>query len=71
MDPEANIREQRELAAEIIQFIDGDEAPSFDDMTHANLVELAHKTNRLAELVQALDQWRKGGGFDPYTVKRA
>ena len=56
MDPDANLARQRELAARLL-------SPSTD----------AESTNRamrdaveLAELVIALDEWRKSGGFDPY-----
>ena len=53
MDPLANIERQRELAVDLI-------APTWD------VDELAAKASELAELVQALDEWRLKGGFDPY-----
>jgi len=49
MDPDANIREQRCIAARLL---DEDEV-RFDDVL------------RLAELVQALDQWLQKGGALP------
>jgi hypothetical protein len=55
MDPDANLKEQLRQAASILAHIDdmGDEA------------ELAQSAGRLAELVEALDMWIKGGGFLP------
>lgn len=61
MDPKANLEEQRKLAAEILATVDN-EAP----IDHLGTIALAEKGERLAELVQALDDWRKRGGFDPY-----
>lgn len=52
MDPNANLKRQRELAAEII-----------DGYGNRDIADLAAE---LAELVQALDEWRLKGGFDPY-----
>lgn len=54
MDPDANLAEQRRLAAAL-----RDEARtrSHDD--------LARKAQRLAELVEALDGWMSRGGFAP------
>lgn len=57
MDPKANIDEQRELTARLLRARDGDEGcrdTAVDDAV------------RLAELVEALDNWRKVGGADPY-----
>jgi hypothetical protein len=58
MDPEANLKEQRELANELIARIDAEDA-------NFNIEE---KAERLAELVLALDEWRRKGGYDPYTA---
>jgi hypothetical protein len=55
MDPIANIAEQRALAREIIE--------AQDDALGGADPELV---DRLAELVLALDEWRRNGGFDPY-----
>jgi hypothetical protein len=52
MDPNANIAEQRRITAQILDVNDP-----------GRLDELAV---RLAELSQALDEWRRKGGFDPY-----
>lgn len=63
MDPIANIREQRELAADILNgwwpayIVGGDQTIGTVDAEHIR---------RLAELVVALDEWRTSGGFDPY-----
>lgn len=51
MDPVANMLEQREIASRILD----NECDDF-----------YAEAERLAELVVALDDWRKGGGFDPY-----
>jgi len=55
MDPVANIRKQVEVARRILREPDQDRRLSDAD--------------RLAELVLALDDWRKHGGFDPYTAR--
>lgn len=58
MDPSANLREQRTLVARIIGMADApDHALTID--------QRASDGERLAELVQALDFWMKGGGFLP------
>lgn len=49
LDPDANLKEQRELAKKILDRDDGN-----------------YEAAALAELVLALDEWRKAGGFDPY-----
>lgn len=55
MDPDANLREQRELAADIIRMADAG-----DDYE-----PVANKGTQLAELVQALDEWLRRGGRLP------
>jgi hypothetical protein len=62
VDPNANLREQRRLAAEIVAFLDSDGMA--DDET------LQRLANELAEHVQALDQWLTGGGFAPRAWQR-
>jgi hypothetical protein len=57
MDPYANLAEQRELAAKIIAEM-GSESVSTD-----TLIDWCAD---LAERVQALDEWRLNGGYDPY-----
>lgn len=59
MDPIANVKEQRELAASILD----ESNPIYDP---GKTIEDAY---RLAELVQALDAWQTAGGFSPYTTK--
>lgn len=59
MDPNANIARQRELAAEIAELRD-----QGSDALRAEL--MPSLAMELAELVQALDEWRVNGGFDPY-----
>lgn len=67
MDPKANIDEQREIARDVIAFIDG--LSESDDAENA-LKLLIDPSARLAELVLALDEWRTKGGFDPYVGPR-
>ena len=56
MDPMANVTEQLEIANEILDGPGDDpNAPTYSD-----------EVVRLAELVLALDEWRRKGGFDPY-----
>lgn len=65
MDPIANLKEQRELAADILVIQDNcSDDGDFDEQQTIDLIEAAQ---RLAELVQALDQWQLGGGWSPYT----
>jgi hypothetical protein len=54
MDPNENLKRQRELAKEII------------DGAWKDQVSVVEAAVELAELVQALDEWRLKGGFDPY-----
>ena len=75
MDPEANLNEQLEAARDIIARFDAipdvDENPDFwgDEQDRSDFFEsLADSGQRLAELVLALDEWRRKGGFDPYTT---
>lgn len=64
MDPIANIKRQHRIAEEIVSLWsacdqDGQLAIADSDLA-------AEYANDLAELVLALDEWRKSGGFDPY-----
>lgn len=54
MDIEANLREQRELAAKILRIQDDPGGP-----------ELPADVVQLAELFQAMDEWLKDKGFLP------
>lgn len=58
MDPEENLREQRELASRILKECRNAEEPEESQ-------SFSYDAERLAELVQALDGWIKGGGFLP------
>jgi hypothetical protein len=60
MDPEANLREQNEVASDLLDVLDeaGDAGLSL-----AELVEVAEMAEKLAELVRAYSVWRKAGGF--------
>jgi hypothetical protein len=57
MDPSENLKRQIELAELIIQHETVD-APD----------RVGEAAAELAELVIALDEWRRNGGFDPYRV---
>jgi hypothetical protein len=57
MDPNENLKEQVEIAKDIL-------LPDASDM------ELEEKAVRLAELVVALDEWIQKGGFLPEAWKR-
>jgi predicted Zn-dependent peptidase len=63
MDPDANLKEQRELAAEIVSI--NDKADDDGLMSASEQADVNDAAVRLAELVQALDQWLSGGGFQP------
>jgi hypothetical protein len=56
MDPNENIKRQIEIANEIIELDIPDEA-------------VANLGSELAELVIALDEWRRKGGYDPYRAR--
>ena len=64
MDPKANIKRQRELAKEIHAI--WDDCNGDGTLTAEQAEVVADKANELAELVLALDEWRRKGGFDPY-----
>lgn len=55
VDPNANIEEQRKLAAEIVEMMADCRCGNID----------MEKPQRLAELVDALDGWLVSGGFLP------
>lgn len=60
MDPTANLEEQLRLAAQLNAV---NQYP--EDMDANAKADLLHKALRLAELVEALDGWIRGGGFPP------
>lgn len=57
MDPTANLKEQRELAARLLDGIGCHD--------YSNLGDYEADVDRLCELVQALDGWIRRGGFLP------
>lgn len=59
MDPDANLKEQLEIAAILNQFRDADEPPPEDQVW------------RLAELVEALNEWILKGGALPKSWSKA
>lgn len=63
MDPNANLREQRELVREIQRVWNDCNADG--TLTAVQAEHVADRASRLAELVAALDQWLSNGGFPP------
>ena len=57
MDPEANQKEQLELAESIIA--QSERCDADGDLTRCQLETLQHDANRLAELVIALSEWKE------------
>lgn len=65
MDPNANLTAQRATARNIIELRDDlDRNPDEVADRQESLQDFAVE---LAELVQALDEWRTKGGYDPYS----
>ena len=64
MDPKANLKEQLELAREITAAWDN--ADEDGELGENEAAAVAEKANRLAELVLALDEWLRKGGFSPW-----
>jgi hypothetical protein len=60
MDPKANMKEQLRVAHTIQRYADSDAS------IRSYLEKLAEAADRLAELVIALDEWQRKGGFSPY-----
>jgi hypothetical protein len=61
MDPKANLNEQLTLARRFVR----QSAEQPDEMVAFDEQEVV----RLAELVIALDEWQRKGGFSPYEKK--
>lgn len=61
MDHEANIKEQRDLAQRIVALSD----KGFARLDDGDVNDQLDASARLAELVLALDQWSRTGGFEP------
>ena len=57
MDPQANLKEQLELARDFVREADADESDVYFQQ---------ERVLRLAELVIALDEWMRKGGFSPW-----
>lgn len=64
MDPDSNLAEQREIVKRINAIIDAPD-PVTDALTADRSAELESLAIRLAELVEALDQWLSADGFLP------
>ena len=54
MDPKANLEEQLRLASKIVEAHENDRLVRGQDVA------------RLADLIIALDEWIRGGGFSPW-----
>lgn len=65
MDPIANIKEQRVVARELQTLLN---PPGY--LSEAQRDAVVSLSDRLSELVLALDEWRRKGGFDPYMEKQ-
>lgn len=63
MDPIANLKEQRRLAAQILDVESQDWEIGQADVARDAVLR---DSLRLAELVQALDEWMQHGGFSPW-----
>ncbi len=67
MDPKANLLEQVAIALDIERSWDHcNEDGTLDPQECAYVAERA---GRLSELVLALDEWQRKGGFSPYSTK--
>ncbi len=63
MDPDANLQEQLEIARSVVRNIEQREGNAMPDLSEA---EIADAADRLAELILALDEWLRHGGFLPH-----
>lgn len=76
MDPNATLEEIRRLVADLRVLIDDQDelGEAGEDGTLALgetwLLEIAEKGDRLIELVQAMDDWLRKGGFLPTAWQR-
>lgn len=73
MDPNANLKKQRALSAEILRLVDQlhTDATPAGVATDAKLYQrIGPLASDLAEHVEALDTWIKGRGFLPSDWKR-
>ncbi len=65
MDPVANLKEQLEIARSIQAIWDDCNADG--TLTNNQRKSIAGMADRLSELVLALDEWQRKGGFSPYS----
>jgi hypothetical protein len=68
MDPKANLAEQIATARHINAVMD--DCPEDGNPTDEQLDAVYTDACRLAELVLALDEWQRKGGFSPYEVSK-
>jgi hypothetical protein len=64
MDPIANLKEQLALARAIQARFD--ECPDDGNLVQQAMDAIADDAQRLSELVLALDEWMRKGGFSPW-----
>jgi hypothetical protein len=64
MDPDANLAELREVARAILRTWDACD-PDDGSLTEGQQEFIVEQANRLAELVEALDEWLARAGFLP------
>ncbi len=69
MDPKANLREQLDIAREIQRIWDN--CKDNGELTTVQRKQVAGMADRLSELVLALDDWQRKGGFSPYSQMRS
>lgn len=68
MDPDANLIEQREIVRAVLAIYDA--CADDGSLSPSQAASLETYAGRLAELVQALDEWLTGGGFLPSRWER-
>lgn len=61
MDPDTNLKEQRQICEDIDEILNGDNEFSEAEKN----ARVTDKANRLVDLVQGLDSWLKRGGALP------
>jgi hypothetical protein len=64
MDPEANIREQVEIAKRIQQLTE-EQSDCHGYLPHSIAEDIVAEADRLSELVLAMVEWNRRGGFLP------
>jgi hypothetical protein len=68
MDPNKNVERQRELATAMGEIASTSPGDSWAETDMDVLEHFAELSIELCELVVALDEWRRRGGYDPYAI---